>query len=60
MVYKHAYLNTLMLLHSAFMHSIAKMSLKGEDGSHALQCHGYDIVDCGKSWNCVFEYLWEP
>ena len=30
MVYKHAYLNTLLLLHSTFMLSTVKMSLKGE------------------------------
>ena len=41
MVYKHASLNILLLLHSAFM-------------------HGIYIVDHGKSWNCVFEFLWEP
>ena len=22
--------------------------------------HGNYIVDHGKSWNCVFEFLWEP
>ena len=22
--------------------------------------HGNDIVEHGKSWNCVFEFLWEP
>ena len=30
MVYKHAYLNTLMLLHSTFMLSVVKIPLKGE------------------------------
>ena len=28
MVYKHAYLNTLLLLHSPFMFSMVKMLLK--------------------------------
>ena len=30
MVYKHACLNTLLLMHSAFMLSVVKMQLKGE------------------------------
>ena len=55
MVYKHAYLNTLLLLHSAFMHCIVKMPLKGEVGGCALKSHGN-----GKSLNCVSEFLWEP
>ena len=50
MVYKRAYLNTSLLLHSAFMFSVVKMSLKGEVGSHALNSHGNDIVDHRKSW----------
>ena len=60
MVYKHAYLNTLLLLHSTFMLNMVKMSLIGEVGGHALNSHGNYIVDHGKSWNCVFEFLWEP
>ena len=36
------------------------MLLKGEVGDHALNSHGNYIVDHGKSWNCVFEFLWEP
>ena len=60
MVYKHACLNTLLLLHSAFMLSVVKMPLKGEVRGHALIRHGNYIVDRGKSWNCVFEFLWEP
>ena len=31
--------------------SVVKMQLKGE-----VVCH----VDIRKSWNCVFEFLWEP
>ena len=50
MVYKHAYLNTLLLLQSAFMLSMVKMLLKGEVGGHALNSHGNCIVDRGKSW----------
>ena len=50
MVYKHAYLNTLMLLHSTFMLRLVKMSLKGEVRGHALNSHGNYIVDHGKSW----------
>ena len=60
MVYKHAYLHTLLLMHSTFMLSVAKMPLKGEDGDCALNSHGNYIVDRGKSWNCVVEFLWEP
>ena len=37
MVYKHAYLNTLLLLHSASMLCMAKMPLKREVGGHALK-----------------------
>ena len=50
MVYKHANLNTLLLLHSTFMLSVVKMLLKGEDGGHALTSHGNYIVDNEKSW----------
>ena len=48
MVYKHAYLNTLLLLHSAFMLSMVKRPLKGEVRGHALNSHGNHIVDHGK------------
>ena len=50
MVYKYAYLNTLLLLHSAFMLSVVKIPLKGEVSGHALNSHGNYIVDHGKSW----------
>ena len=50
----------LLLLHMAFILSVVKMLLKGEVGGHALNSHGNYIVDHGKSWNCVFEFLWEP
>ena len=36
------------------------MLLKGEVGGHALNSHGNYIVDHGKSWNCGFEFLWNP
>ena len=43
---------------------ILKMPLKGEVGGCALNDHGNYIVDHGKimekSWNFVFEFLWEP
>ena len=39
---------------------VVKMLLKGEVGGHALKSHGNYIVDHGKSWDCVFEFLWEP
>ena len=47
MNYKHAYLNTLLLLHSKFMLSVVKMSLKEEVGGHALNSHGNYIADQG-------------
>ena len=50
MVYKHAYLNTLLLPHSPFMLSIVKVLVKGEIGGHALNSHGNYIVDHGISW----------
>ena len=50
MVYKHAYLNILLLLHSAFMLSVVKLPLKGEVVGRALNSHGNYIVDHGKSW----------
>ena len=50
MVYKHAYLNTLLLLHTTFMLSVVNILLKGEVGGHALNSHGNYIVDHGKSW----------
>ena len=50
MVYKHAYLNTLLKLQSTFMLSVVKMPLKGEVGGYALNSLGNYIVDNGKSW----------
>ena len=50
MVYKLAYLNTLLLLQSAFMLSVEIMPLKWEVGGHALNNHGNYIVDDGKPW----------
>ena len=60
MGYKHAYLNTLLLPHSAFMLSVVKMPLKTEVGGHASNSHGNYIVDKGKSWNCVFNFYGSP
>ena len=60
MIQKHAYLNTLLLLHSPFMLSMVKMLLKGEVGGHALNSHGNYIVDHGISWKnhgIVFLYF---
>ena len=45
---------------AAFMLSLVKMLLKGNVGGHALNNHWNYIVDHRKSWNCVFEFLWEP
>ena len=56
MVYKHAckYITVA---------AICNFALRGEDaaksGGHALNSHGNYIVDHGKSWDCVFEFLWE-
>ena len=50
MVYKHAYINTLLLLPSPFMLSMVKMPLKWEVGGHALNSHENYIVDHGISW----------
>ena len=50
MVCKHAYLNILLLLHSAYMLCVVKMSLKGEVGGSALKSHGNYVIDHGKSW----------
>ena len=54
MVYKHAYLNILLLLHSAFMLCVVEMSLKGEVGGCALNSHGIYIVDHGKIMELYF------
>ena len=54
MVYKHANLNTLLLLHSSFMGSVMNMPLKGEVGGHALNSHGNYIVDHGKIMELCF------
>ena len=50
MVYKHAYLSTSLLLHSAFMLSMVKISLNWEVSGRPLNSHGNYIVDHGKSW----------
>ena len=52
----HAYLNSLLLLHSAFMPSEVKMPLKGE----VEIVMEITLLIMEKSWNCVFEFLWEP
>ena len=44
-----AYLNILLLLHSAFMLCMVKKLLKGEVGGHALNSHGNYIIGHGKS-----------
>ena len=54
------YTSMLLLLHSTFMLSVVKMLLKGEVGDRALNSHRNYIVDHGKSWNCDFEFMWEP
>ena len=54
-IYKHAVVASFRI-----SLSVVKMLLKGEVGGRALNCHGNHIVDHGESWNCVFEFLWEP
>ena len=57
----HAYLNTLLLLHSALNAQCGEYAAKRGGWSRALISHGNYIVDHGKSrWSCVFEFLWEP
>ena len=49
MVFKHAHVNTLLLLHSTFMLRVVNTSLKGRlEAVHSS--HGNYIVDHGKSW----------
>ena len=58
MVYKHAVVAAFRIYPQH-----VRMQLKGEDGGNALNSHGNYIADHGKSWiswNCVFEFLWEP
>ena len=54
----------LLLLHSTFMLSVVKLLLKGEVGVCALNSHGNNIVDNGKSWKnhgIVFlNFCWNP
>ena len=54
MFYKHAYLNTLLLLHSAFMLSVLKMPLKGDVGGRGLNSLGNYIVYHGKAMELCF------
>ena len=44
------YTSMLLLLHSTYMLSVVKMLLRGEVGGCALNSHGNNIVDHGKSW----------
>ena len=62
MVYKHAYLNTVVLLHSAFMLSLVKMPLKGRsEAMHqiVMEIIWLTVENHGKIMG-VFEFLWEP
>ena len=59
MAYKHAYLDTLLLLHFTLTLNVVKISLKGEVGGHALNSHGNALLIMKimeKSWNCVFNF----
>ena len=50
MVYKNAYLNTLLLLRYVNKLSLVNLALKGEVGGHAWNSHGNYVFDHGKSW----------
>ena len=64
MVYKHAYLDTLVLLHPAFMVSVVKMPLKGEVGGRTLniimEIRLLIMENHGKIMELCFKFLWEP
>ena len=59
MAYKHAYINTVLLLHCIFMLSWRRCCLKGRlEAMHFKNSHGNYIVDHGKSWeNHGFVFL---
>ena len=42
------------------MLSVVKILLKQEVGGCVLNSHGITSLIMEKSWNCVFEFLWEP
>ena len=50
----------IMVAAFRIMLSVVKMPLNGEVGGHTLNGHGNYIIDHGKSWKCVFKFLWEP
>ena len=55
MVYMHAVVAAFRIYAQR-----GEMLLKQAVRDCALNIHGNYIVDHGKSWNCVFEFLWEP
>ena len=55
MLYKHAVVAAFRIYAQR-----GEDAAKGEAGGRALNSHGNYIVDHGKSWKCVFEFLWEP
>ena len=55
MVYKHAVVAAFSIYAQP-----GEVAAKTMVGVCALNSHGNYIVDHGKSWNCVFEFLWEP
>ena len=60
MVYKFAYLNTLLLLHSTFMLACEDGAERREAGAKHYIVMEITLLIMKKSWNCVFEFLWEP
>ena len=60
MVYKHAYLKILLLLHSAFMLCVVMMPLNGEVRGCALNSHGNYIVDHGKIMELFLKFCGNP
>ena len=57
MVYKHAVVAAFRIY---VQRGEDAAKTKGEVGGHVLKSHGNYIVDHGKSWKYVFEFLWEP
>ena len=55
MVYKHAVVAAFRIYAQH-----CEGAAKRECGGCTLNSHRNYIVDHGKSWNCAFEFLWEP
>ena len=60
MVYKHAYLMYITVAAFRIYLSVVKMLLKGEVRPCIDKVREITLLIMEKSWNCVFEFLWEP